>query len=107
VPSFLTFERNLKLYQSSDMASTSTRARGAARMRSKQRVSAKQYDGLQWGTMQGIITQLYNVEKLSMADLLRRLHALGFEVKYVKPFSFHSPPLRATKGTLNKKYASA
>jgi len=67
------------------MAPHLTPVRTATKTRQRLRVSAKHYDSAHWNTMQSIITQLYYEDKVSIAELLLRLHAMGFEVKYVNP----------------------
>jgi hypothetical protein len=67
-------------------AAESMPSRGATTARHAPQVSARHYSTAQWNRMKPIITQLYYEEKKSIAELLTRLHGMGFEVKYVEPF---------------------
>ncbi|KIX96213.1 uncharacterized protein Z520_07991 [Fonsecaea multimorphosa CBS 102226] len=54
--------------------------RREARAHQKHKIPTKQYTSKDWRRMQDIITQLYCEDKVTVAELIRRLHGMGFEV---------------------------
>ncbi|KIW22467.1 uncharacterized protein PV07_12351 [Cladophialophora immunda] len=72
--------RSEKLSRSRSSSSDVTQGGRQARAHQKSKLPAKQYNSTEWRRMKEIITQLYCEERVTVAELIRRLHGMGFEV---------------------------
>ncbi len=75
-----------KQARSTPASSGRRRSRGASRAHDNARLPVRSYSNTQWDGRREMISQLYSVERVPVAELLHRLRDTGFQVKYVISF---------------------